>query len=69
MDQKVTVYVQKSAMNGNISDGGKTIALSKQLHIEYKQTQFPAFHFHTENMHFTMMTQADLPFTCSKPAK
>lgn len=30
MDQKVTVYIQQDAMNGNISDGGKMITLSKQ---------------------------------------
>lgn len=39
MDQKVTVYIQLGAMNGNISDGGKIIALSKQLQIQYKQYQ------------------------------
>lgn len=36
MDQKATVYIEEGAMNGNISDGGKTIALSKQSLIEYK---------------------------------
>lgn len=36
MDQKVTVYTQLGVMNGNVSDGGEMIALSKQLHTEYK---------------------------------
>lgn len=34
LDQKVTVYVQQGATNGNFSDGWRMIALSKQLQIQ-----------------------------------
>ena len=36
-DQAVTVYVQQRAMNGVTPNGGKIVALSKQLQSEYKQ--------------------------------
>lgn len=69
MDQKVTVYIQLGAMNGNIFDGGKIIALSKQLQIKYKQYQPPSFEEYNKHNHLAFFFALDCKLHIKYPTK